>query len=276
MMLRSLVLSCFVLTIAPNLSLLYRTAAPPAPPVAAEPEAPESPRALLEALERSERELRTFSSSVSYRTEDALLGQSVLRKGSLIYTRPEPGGPRTLAILFDTQVEGGRLREQRKHYIFAANWLVEVDHERRVFFKREIAPPNTDFDPLKLGEGPFPLPFGQPPQEVLDRFDVTFATLPESGLLAKLDAATVDGLRLVPKPGLDMAEKVAHVDLFYDRATRLPVGVLVVEKNGNRKTARLDGFLRNPTLTPEQTARLSVDPPKPEGWRIEIDRWKGE
>ncbi|MDY7109424.1 MAG: hypothetical protein SYC29_12380 [Planctomycetota bacterium] len=227
--------------------------------------------ALLDTLERSADDLRAFTASIHYVVEDALLGEKVIRKGELVYRADPEGGEKSFAILFESRIANGRKRDQLKHYVFSGGWFVEVDHDEKLFIKRQVVAEGEEYDPLKLGEGPFPLPVGQERAEVLARFQVSLLALPETGPLAKLRGETpVDGLRLIPRPGSQAAEDIARIDLFYDRDTHLPIGIDLIETNGDRKTARLGNLKRNPTLSKSALAKLSIDEPDPTEWRIDI------
>lgn len=254
-----------------------QTAGPVVSPTEPQEEtAPADPVAdLLLKLEKSAADLHSFTADVLYQTEDALLGQQVTRKGSIIYRVVPDTDRKSFAILFDQTIESGRLRERRKHYIFDNRWLVEVDHAEKTFIKREIVPPGRSFDPLKLGEGPFPLPVGQSREEVLARFDATLLELPAEGALAKLaDTTQVHGLRLVPKVDSADESDIDHIDLFYDRQSLLPVGVEVIATNDDRKTARLENLRKNPALTDEQLKSISTAEPDPTEWRIDVRPWQ--
>ncbi len=251
-------------------------AAPPAPaPAGAEASAPDpAVVALLDDLEASARTLEAFTANVHYETEDDFFGPAgrVIRKGNLIYHVDHIRRSKSFAILFDTVIEGGRKDDRSKEYIFRDGWLVERDRTARVFVKRQVVPPGAAFDPLKLGEGPIPLPIGQPRQQVLDRFGVELIELPEEGPLARLrGTVAVDGLRLVPHPGTPEAKDFDRIDLFYDRVTRLPVGINLVEPNGDRKTARLDAVVRNPELTVASLRRISIALPEDASeWHVDV------
>jgi hypothetical protein len=223
--------------------------------------------AILTRQEREAADVRTFTADVRYEAWDDILARREIRSGHIIYD-VDAAGRRSFAVLFDRLIVGQRAQDRRKHYIFSGRWLVEVDHETKQFIKRELVPPGRQIDPLKLGEGPIPLPIGQPKDEVLARFDVTLIEPPTEGMLAGL--ADVDGLRLVPKPGTPEAADYERVDLFYDRATSLPIGIDAVELGGNRKTIRLLEVQRNPELTDEQRAKLSVEEPDPREWSIDV------
>ena len=91
-----------------------------------------------------------------------------------------------------------------------------------------------------------------------------------AGPLARLRGTVeVDGIRLVPRPGRPEQKDFAEVTIFYDRVTRLPAGIDVVEPNGNRKTVRLDDLRRNPPLDADLLSKLSVKTPEGD-WRVDI------
>jgi len=240
------------------------------PPPANPPPAAEVVR-LLRDLEAGAADLRTFTASIHFETEDAFIGQKVIEKGRLVYLVEQAPTRKAFAILFDTTIEDRRKRERDRHYIYRDGWLVEIDHDARQFIKRQIVRPGEVFDPLKLGEGPIPLPIGQKADEVLARFEVGLIALPTEGPLRKLAErdGPIDGMRLIPREGTAIAQDYARIDLFYDRATRLPVGVNAIAVNGNRKTARLGDLRRNPVLSPDELAALDIEVPKGD-WHVDV------
>ena len=251
------------------------------PPADAPPPAqPENPQAgddlggLLDELERSAADLHAFTARVTYDRRDELVGKTETRTGELIYQFNPESKQKKFAILFDSLLVGNRLREESKHFIFDGRWLAEIDAKEKQFIKREIVPPGKQLDPLKLGEGPFPLPVGQPKSEVLARFDVTKAEIPQQGRLKDLKDA--DGLLLVPKPDTPQAKDFAKVELFYDRQTRLPVGIHTVDANGDHKTILLSNVQRNPQLDAAALQKLSIEEPDPKQWRIDVRPWRGQ
>lgn len=257
-----------------------QSAPPTAPAPAAATQTAPSPQVspqindLLDRLERSAADLSGFTADIAYEKEDATLGRRELRTGTLIYRLDQTAGDKSFAVLFDSTIIGRSKRDEPRHYIFNGRWLAEIDHVNKVFIKREIVPPGKHLDPLKLGEGPFPLPIGQPKSEVLARFDVTAADLPKEGMLKVFKPEDVEALLLVPKPGAKEAQEFAKVELFYDKATLLPVGIKTVEANGDRKIVRLTNLQRNPVFSPEQLAKLNIQEPDPREWRIDVRPWQ--
>ncbi|MCA9290226.1 MAG: hypothetical protein KDA25_03800, partial [Phycisphaerales bacterium] len=91
-------------------------------------------------------------------------------------------------------------------------------------------------------------------------------------------------LRLVPRAGTSEAQDFASVDLYYDRATRLPVGIETAaakildpsdESTRDRTRVRLSNVVRNPVLDAEALAKLDVDEPDPREWQVDVRPWSG-
>lgn len=246
---------------------------PPVPIVADEPAPPaasvDPARAILERARTATEGMERFSADLRYVVEDILEGRVTGRGGRVLYERvaPEAGGDR-LAIVFTSITENNRRRSRDRHYAIQGRWLAEVDRESRVFIKRSIAPAGQTFDPFDLGEGGFPLPVGQDPDEVLAQFTAEPLALPEEGLLARLPRDRAEGVKLTPRPGTAMAKDVSGLELFYDRATGIPLGVRV-DKGAKIETVLLSEVARDPAFSEDEQSRLSLDPPG-EGWSVDI------
>ncbi len=234
---------------------------------------PKSPGEWLDRLEQQAGSLKAFTAKVLYQHFDDLLGRRETRTGNIIYKVDETTRNTSFAVLFERIVVGNRAENRAKHYIFADRWLVEIDHEAKQFIKREVVPPGEELDPLKLGEGPIPLPIRQSREDVEERFEVSLVELPEEPPLNILK--NVVGLRLVPKENTPEAKDFERVDVFYDRENGLPLGIIAIEKNGDEKTVRLDSVKHNPQLTDEQLAKISIDEPNPREWAIDVERLRG-
>ena len=240
-----------------------------------EPEIPREIDALLDRLEVRSAELRGFVAKITYEKYDDLLGRREIRSGEILYRVNLENTNKTFAILFDKLIINRRRSSHLQHFIFDGRWLAEIDHETtpKQFIKREMVAPGDTFDPLKLGEGPIPLPIGQSKKDVLARFNVSKASLPEEGFLAGLDPESVNALRLVPRERTPEAKEFSRIDIFYDRETDLPVGILALELNQNRKTVLLREVKRDPEFTPEMLGKLDITVPDPGQWQVEIQPW---
>ncbi len=230
-------------------------------------------RELLIELERSGDDLRTFRARVATHKLDAVLGKRTIHGGTFLLRIDPDTDNRQFAFLIDFTSRAGR--KANEHVIFDGAWLAEVNHNAKQVILRQIVPEGETFDPLKLGEGPFPMPIGQSAVEVARRFNVDTVDPPATGVLGALGQdPNVHGLKLTPKPGTAEAKDLREVQIFYDRAARTPRGVIVVENQGDgenydQRLTLLTSVERNPAFTPEQRASLRIDDFDPNEWRID-------
>jgi len=228
--------------------------------------------ALVREVESATANLRDFSASIIVDRVDALTDESERRVGRVIVESTGDTG-RRFAVVFDRYIgPDGRADESRRHYIYDSGWFAEVDHDRKQFINRQVVAPGESFDPLRVGEGPLPLPIGQRADDVLARFMVVGATVPAGGPLRSLES--VRGVRLAPKPGTPEADETESVDLFYDRTTLLPRGVVQRRRNGDRVEVLLRDPQMNHGVPESDRALLTIRTPDPrDGWAVDVRPW---
>ncbi len=136
---------------------------------------------------------------------------------------------RRFAVRFDKLQLGTRVERADETYVFDGANLAHVEPAKQQVTMYEVAFASKGRDPLKLGEGPLPLPIAQKREDILRRFDVTLL-----GAAADLEGETVaetsklhtfvDGayqLKLVPKPEFASSMDSTEIRLWY-RATIIP------------------------------------------------------
>jgi hypothetical protein len=209
---------------------------------------------VLTLLERAGDQIAALSAGVRYDRYSPLMGDRQVRTGKLYFLNPgagrrkqgDPAGPgkgaggKKFAIQFEQLYIGTQKRDDPKAYIFDGEWLVEKIPSEKLVLRRQIVAPGEEFDPLKIGQGPLPIPIGQPKGEILARFNVELrpptdglepapsADTDEKSLLEDMRAMATKApqtyqLRLVPKGDPKDAD-FKEVRLWY---TRSPEGVLV-------------------------------------------------
>lgn len=223
----------------------------------------------LDRLEAAGQDLKTYQAKVIYDRRQELLGDRVIRMGDVHYMA---GPPSRFAIRFDKMVVGQELRERPRHYIFDGSWLVEKHATERQFIKRQVVAPGQTFDPLKLGSGPFPLPLGQKREDVQALFKVTLAQPTEDDPPASVH------LQLVPHTDPATGQPTSpftRVDLWYDKATLMPVRVVTMDDSENRTTVRLEQAKIN-TLEAQAAKDLfdTTTPRQGAGWKVQIIPWQ--
>jgi len=224
--------------------------------------------ALLDRLERAGEEMRRFEAALTLIRFDGLLEESDTRLGEVLYTRDETGTSR-VAVVFDEFIDGsGHGERRRQHWVYADGWLDEIDHHQKRYVRRQLVMPGEDFDPLRIGEGPVPLPIAQRKADVLANFEVVEPPPPTPPMLDRLENFVA--LRLLPRPGTELAEDTAHIDLFYDAGTFAPLGIRVLDRNGDRDTVMLRQPKVNGEFGDEQKAMLLLDPPDPAEFEYDV------
>jgi hypothetical protein len=161
-----------------------------------------------------------------------------------------------------------------------------------------VVPPGQKFDPLKIGEGPFPLPIGQKAADITKRFEVELLP-PAAGLEAGADADATDKqaadklkefvsgsshIRLKPRPAAADDESFTQIDLWYRRdkdGALLPRMARTVDKTKNISVVQLinvavqkAGEPKNEgAAVPAEVLDTTV-PARDSGWNVEIAPWQ--
>ena len=254
-------------TTTPTPALAPAPAPSPAPTTAPAPHFVDAD-ALLTAVERTADSLRDFRANITLETTDDVTGDTERRLGQLVFVQEE-GKPATrrFAVVFEKFIDGsGRMDERPVRYIYADGWLTEADFKQRTLVRRQLARAGEQYDPLKPGEGPVPLPIGQRRADVLARFDASLATAPDSTILLK-SARPMIGVRLKPKPG--MADRdLVEASVWYDAQSLVPVGVEAQRKSGRTIVSLRDATM-NGGIDDAQRALLSLAEKVTTGWRVD-------
>jgi hypothetical protein len=267
-------------------------------PVPATPEAPVSTGViidgmttdeLLSRLESADRGLRTLQARVQrVRTfAEAEGGGTHIWRGDLEFeqrpgtagasgaqTRPE----RAFAVHFSREIVDGVVRERSQSYLFDGTWLLELDATTRQFVRRRVVAEGSGADPLRIGEGPLPMPIGQKAADMRERFHVSLVPsldgVPEGERFGRLREMLADcwQLRLVPRDGTEMARDYRDLRLWYRRADLLPVFAQTANADATRDEILLIDHRVNEPIAP---GRFSTLPPEGEGWSGRTEEFRG-
>ena len=192
---------------------------------------------LLDQLESADEDLKSLDADILYERVFGLEGDVQERRGKLYYVdtkaRTPDGKPGAGSRKFAIHVQWlklGRQEPMRQDHlmIFDGEWLVEKQAGEKQIVKRQITRAGQGFDPLKVGEGPFPLPIGQKRQDILSRFDAVLLK-PTEGLVANTPAMQkqldkfVEGthqIKLTPRQHDPNAE-LSEIRLWYREDPKL-------------------------------------------------------
>jgi hypothetical protein len=236
---------------------------------------------LLIALETADADLASLSAGLRWFQTFALAGDMQVRTGQLSYlVQPRGDGDRpprrAFAITFDEKAVGGRVpAPERIDYVFDGEWFLERLHEDRQTFKRQVVPPGQVADPLRIGEGPFPIPVGQKRDEILSRFTAELVD-PVEDLDPRLHEFVQEGagtysLMLTPHDELVEDQTWRHVRIWYDRDTLQPRLAWTINAADDESYVQLINVERNGEI---DDAVFSTDVPTEEGWISHITAWE--
>jgi len=180
---------------------------------------------VLDALHARGIGLKDFSADVSLSTTD-MLGSGKTTLSGKVYYQAKGQGDARMRVIFDTREVGKKIdKESKLEYLLEDGWLIERDWKRKIQVDRQVLKPGQKIDLLKLGEGPFPLPVGQPRAEVLKSFDVKKIEA------AKDDPAGTVHVQLVPKAGTQFERKFKTIDVWVDLKTDFPRRIETIDPN---------------------------------------------
>lgn len=236
---------------------------------------------LLVALETADADLRSMTTDLLWAQTFALAGDEQLRWGRLTYrvSLPERDGlpPRRAFAVEFTQKQVGDRRPgpERIDYIFDGEWFLERIHADRQAFKRQVVPPGQVADPLRIGEGPFPIPVGQKAQEILARFEAELID-PVQDIDPRLESFVSEGagtwsLMLTPHPDLVEDSTWRGIRIWYDKATLQPRLAWTINAAEDQSYVQLINVQRDVEI---DEGVFSTDPPREQGWEVFITPWR--
>ncbi len=238
---------------------------------------------LLVSLEDADKGMTSLTAQIVYNKILATVGDKQTRSGRLYFQNAGVQG-RRFAIEFDTFVRGdGTVDNDPCLYVFDGQWLLDKNSREKRFSKKQVVPPGQNFDPLKIGEGPFPIPIGQKREDILSRYNAEL--LPASDGLDPKDPAQKRliefvtrtksvQLRLVPRPDRPDQDRFKEIRLWYapekDGGRLLPCMARTIAvgtepgENGNESIVRLIDVKLNGAIPPGVLDTST--PPAAEGW----------
>jgi hypothetical protein len=279
---------------APGIPLSKPEATPAAAPAAA-PAAPPAPLPapklgvdeLLTKLETADKDLRTLTASIQYVKvfPDAQGGDKHTRRGTISFMNLDPGlatgKPRRMfAVTFNELIIDTTRRVEPRSFVFDGSWLVERDDVAKQFFTRRVVAPGSDADPMRIGEGPLPLPIGQRRADITGRFDVATVSplenVPQGEQFAKLRELLADThqLKLLPKAGTPGARDYREIRLWYRTSDLIPVFAQSTTADGSKHEVFLLNTKRNEALTTETFS--TAEPKKSDGWTVDVAEFRGD
>lgn len=176
------------------------------------------------------RKVKDLHAKLTWDVEDALAapGDALDRKrGEIWYQTREPVP--VFLVKFRERISNDRKEKMDEQYLFDGTWYHELRSIEKTVTRRQVRRANEPSNPYRLGEGPFPVPFGQTRDDILRELDVQL--LPND----KSDPKGTDHLLLSPREGTQLAGKYGEIHFWVQQAGReegLPLKVRVGKLDG--------------------------------------------
>ena len=213
-------------------------------------------RKLLDQQEEAGRKYPAVRADIIYEVVNPKLGDSETRTGWIAYHRSTEKAPARFRVHFDTLRQGeSRPVKDQLDYAFDGHWLTVVKHRIKQMTRYEIVPKGEKAQPLRLGKGPFPLPFGQEVDDVIKFFVPTTRDLRDG------EPKDSDYLKLVPRPQHRDDMAFTRLELWLSRKHFLPVKIISRDGKKNITTVTFKN-IKTPKSFPDNTFAL----PRKAGW----------
>jgi hypothetical protein len=215
---------------------------------------------LLDAMEKVGVELRSLKADVAMKETDAASGDDATRTGTIRLQRRGPGDTRG-HVVFEKLTANGRIIMEKIEYLLDGDWVIDrvygrspQDQAGKRETRRQIRKPGDKTDLLKLGEGPFPLPIGQPRDAVEEQFVVTKLPPDETARPGLV------GLELRPKESNRLSRQYETITVWVDPHDAMPrVIETVAPDSGPVKTTTLTNVTLNEGVTDTDFVLAPVD-----------------
>ncbi len=180
---------------------------------------------ILDALDARGKEFKTFTANVSLTESATDFGDKTTRLGKAIYQDQGEGKARIRVSFDKIQRNEKQATGDKLDYELIDGKLIQRNYRTKNQITDQVIRPGEKIDLFKLGQGPFPLPIGQPKAEVHNQFDV-----------AKIDPASDDPantlhLQLTPKPKTKLARKFKTIDAWVDTQSHMPIRITTLDSN---------------------------------------------
>jgi len=223
---------------------------------------------LLQRLEAAGKKFPNITANIDYVVDLVQAGDKERRTGKVYYQAADPtkNRPACFRIHFDTLSQSGGPRIKNVvDYVFDGAWLTVRKERIKQLIRYQVAPPGKKIEPLQLGKGPFPVPFGQKARRVTEYFKVT-TRQPRKG-----DPPKTDYLRLVTRKRHQRELTVRWLQMWVSTDTALPVKIIAGDRSQNVSTVAFDKI-----ETPKSFPKDTFDLPTPgRDWDVRVELYRG-
>jgi hypothetical protein len=244
---------------------------PSTPATASAPAVDPQVAELLARIEAAGNEYKTIRAELELSVYNKELGDTEVRTGWMACqkeqekTARQESVPAKFRFHFDTLTQGGSpAKKEPLDYAFDGLFLTVRKEKLKEMTRYQVAAEGQKIEPLRLGQGPFPLPFWQKAEDVKKYF--TVATRPA----AAGEPKDTVYLRLSTRDEYKKEMNFDRLEMWLDAKTLLPAKFITVELRGSKNVTTVT--LTNATTNKEVDPKL-FDLPRPTepGWTYRVE-----
>ncbi len=224
--------------------------------------------AALKMLQARGKTLHNFSANLKVTVHHLRTDEKDMNIGKIWYLRK--GRATEFDIRFNMLVVDGAIARHHADHdiIFDGRWLIDRNGSAKIYRKIQLVGTGKDFNPLRLGRGPIPIPIGQRPAMVLQEFHVRLVPN-QARATGNVSQPRLIHLRLVPRDKRAFA--FVQLDFWINPALALPVKIERIDPDGTPTVAVLSKIKINHPMR----HNFHVAAPAPgSGWTVDIEPLK--
>ncbi len=220
---------------------------------------------ILRQLETAGDKNTTIRANVTLTATDRLTGDSEQRTGWLVYRRADANTPSGFRVHYDTRRLGkGRPIKDKEDWAFDGRMLTVIKHRIKDVIRYQIVAEGEKADPMRLGKGPFLVPFGQKVDDVLKFY------VPTTRELRKGEPAGTKYLELRVRRDRYKDVDLTRVEMWIDAKTHLPVKLTTRDKKKKITTVEMKDVKTNVAVDFRKMFHI----PRPAGYTHKVERPK--
>jgi len=195
----------------------------------------------------------TIRADVDFKVVDRRIGDSETRTGWVVYQKGRQGEKAKFRAHFDTLRQGeGANRKEVVDWAFDGYWLSKAQPRIKQILRLQIVAEGQKSEPMRLGKGPLPLPFGQKADEVLAYYDAS--TRP----VATDEPKGTTYLKLNVKKAHYAEMDSVRLEIWVDPRTQLPVKLVSRDKKKKVTTVTFSNVKTNIKIDPRKMFELPL------------------
>ncbi|NNM87699.1 MAG: hypothetical protein HKL95_04180 [Phycisphaerae bacterium] len=224
--------------------------------------------AALQMLQARGKTLHNFTANLKVTVHHLRTDEKDMNIGKIWYLRQ--GRATKFDIRFNMLVVDGAIARRHADHdiIFDGRWLIDRNGSAKIYRKIQLVGTKKDFNPLRLGRGPIPIPIGQRPSIVLREFHVS--VIPNRMQAKGADAKVrLIHLRLVPRDKRAFA--FVELNFWINPVLALPVKIERIDQDGTPTVAVLSKIKINQRMRHNFHV---ASPARGSGWTVDIEPLK--